>query len=67
NGIDYHIHNWRERQVEQPPVHKEEYKTAEEGRKYAMVFKELLLILKFLKDVQDVVLQSACKVVFYIL
>ena len=32
NGIDNHIHNWRERQVEQPPVHKEEYKTSEEGR-----------------------------------
>lgn len=32
NGVDYHIHDWRERQVEQPPVHKEEYKTSEEGR-----------------------------------
>ena len=32
NGVDYHIHDWRERKVEQPPVHKEEDNTSEEGR-----------------------------------
>ena len=32
NRVDCHIHDWREWQIEQPPIHKEEYKTTKEGR-----------------------------------